>query len=448
MNETPDAGLASVPLTRRTVAKTAAWAAPAIALAAASPAHAASTERPAVILFDQDSYDVRLGGEVTITGKVIPASGQSIPADFEFNSTIPGAKGYGWTKPILNTTTGTFEILLNAYENATDGATLRVSSSNYPHYSPAETALNLTRASAGEVSGAIVFDQELYVVRRNTVVEITGTLVPTLGTTLPSDIVFKPFVAGTAGEGSGYKLVEGPFLEGDKFAMKVAADSTAAVGGVHLQLDNYPSYGYAAVGFSVNEPGYIDPSLGMLPIANSWTAVPGAGRDPSVRWFQATTRNVTSANLGENKPLFDLRFMLNQLTDRPDNFGTEPFGPANQTSGSLAGMGEPSFRMMAKVVSLTNNGIPQDTSSGIGLHIGKAGRSGPGSLGGRVLPSNSSRFWPTHDQTGAAITLNDKVYAFLPSGLPRGDGEVEIVATIKLPNGTESKMGFIITYKY
>jgi|GEM_PF-1465950 len=215
-------------ISRRTVAKTAAWAAPAIALAAASPAHAASSGEVAMILFDADSYEVPALGTITITGTLVPAKGSKVPADIKFNVNFPGATGFYGTPPVVSGTT--FSMTVTAYSNATT-ATLRVSSSNYPAYTPGTTTVTVAK------SGAILVGQPSYDVPQDGVISVKGTLQAPQGGTLPDDITL---VASTT---DGFTVLIQPVVTDNTYELVVRGDSApGATGTVTVSSSNHPAY--------------------------------------------------------------------------------------------------------------------------------------------------------------------------------------------------------------
>ena len=440
MNDTPDPGPGSALLTRRTVAKTAAWAAPAIALAAASPAYATSTAG-AMIVLDPDAYEVSPNGSVTITGMLIPAEGDSIPTDIGLMSAL--SEGSGFNAHSLVVTGDTFSLKVTAKPGATESK-LRVWSWNHSEYAEAFATLSLADVQAG--SGDIAFDYPLYVLARGGEVELSGVVMSADGMPVPDDIDLVADVLGV-----GYTLTQPPQLTGDRFTMKVKdASLTAAAGGVSVYSTKYPLYSAATTQLTVNAPGFVEAGYGMLPIANTWVASTEAtaGRDKAVRWFRpaaATPLTVSSAMLGSR--WLDLRVSLQNNSTFTDNFKTAPFQQPEWTGafpGNFPGL---DLRTEAAVVSLSVNGVAQEVSRGIGMGLGRSTITGPGTLTGSADPVVT--FWPNRDSSGAA-TANNAVYAFLPAGLPKGSvGRVEIVTTVtRRDNGRATKIGFVIDYRY
>ncbi|MFE4469900.1 hypothetical protein ACFRFH_13900 [Leifsonia sp. NPDC056824] len=432
-------------VSRRTVAKTAAWAAPAIALSAASPAFATSTEnKVAMILFDEPSYDVPAPGIITITGTLVPITGQKVPADIEFGRTFPGATGWYASQPVVSG--NTFTMTLQAFANATPGATLKLSSSNYPAYTPGTTTVNPIGAPVPVASGEINFDHELYLLPRDGEVEISGVLVPADGTSVPAGIALVADVAR-----ADYAVSQQPVVTGDTFTMKVRnVTSTTMPIQLSVQSSNYPSYTAATTQLSLNAPGVIEAGYGMLPIANTWvasTSAATAGRDKAVRWFHpaaSTPLIVTAAMLG--KAWLDLRVSLQAHSTFTDNFKTAPFKVPAYSGAFPDSFPDLAVRTEANVISLTVNGVAQQVGHGIGLRLGASTISGPGLVGGSAQPLVP--FWPSRDSFGNATT-DGNVYAFLPASLPKGSvGKVEIVTTVARPDGAVTKIGFVVDYWY
>ncbi|MEN2739450.1 hypothetical protein ABCS02_16780 [Microbacterium sp. X-17] len=394
-----------------------------------------------MILFDKDSYEVKVGETITITGRLLPGKGESVPADFRFNVTFPGAKGYSWTGPTV--AGATFTMTLTAYEQATDGAKLRVSSSNYPVYAPGEATITVIGAPVPTASGSLLFDNPLYVVESGKELGLSGTLVPADGTEIPSDIRLEAVV-----EDVGYTLSEPVSVSGNTFSLKVA-DQGGAAGAVTVHSPNYPGYSAAKTQLTVLPPGYVEAGYGMLPIANTWVAATKAtgGRDSAVRWFRPAAAGplvVSAATLG--KAWLDLRVSLQNQATFTDNFLTDPFQQPVYTGAFPGGFPALALRTEAQVVSLTVGGVAHDVSRGIGMRLGGATVTGPGALTGLAEPVVA--FWPNRDSTGAA-TANGNVYAFLPSSLPKGAvGRVEIVTSVTRQDGALTRIGFVFDYRY
>ncbi|MBO1737449.1 hypothetical protein [Leifsonia sp. TF02-11] len=120
------------------MARTAAWAAPAIVMSAGSPAFAASPVLAATIVLDHESYDVLAGQSLTITGVVVPPDGKTLPADFQLSATVTA----GFTvvaQPKLNGLA--FSLTVKAPIATTDGV-LTVSSPTQPLYTPGSASLS------------------------------------------------------------------------------------------------------------------------------------------------------------------------------------------------------------------------------------------------------------------------------------------------------------------
>jgi hypothetical protein len=331
---------ASPLVSRRTVARTAAWAAPAILLSSASPAFAVSggTTSP-MILLDEPSYDLLSGQSLVITGVLVPPDGKTAPADLQLAATV--SAGFVVTsKPVLNGLA--FSLTVKGPIAATDG-TLTVTSPNHPTYQVASASLH----------------------------------------SLP---------AGTVAR--GYRL---------------------------------------------------------LPIANTWKETPLAGSD--IRWFTHTTPIValTAAMVGPTRTWLDLRFSLADVAMLDNNFGNTAFGAATKSGGYSALWGTVAVSVESTVVGITTNGKPGNPAQAVGLNIGTASIAGPATLStSHAFSGTTATIMPNRDPSGAAITLNTKVYAYLPGTLPKGSsGMFEVVFTVVMPNGATAKIGFTSpTYNY
>ncbi|MGH1523692.1 hypothetical protein ACRAWC_06385 [Leifsonia sp. L25] len=201
MNDTPDSEAPRL-VSRRTVAKTAAWAAPAIALAAASPAHAASAATSTgVIYIPQRIYFVQEGSAFPIEGTLTPAEGGTLPANFRLQ--VEGADGFRvLTEPaIVYTDNGiTFSFFVSALRTGAAEGVLTVSS-NYPATSWAPDATTLRKNQAPplpEGSPRIFFsweDQYYTVAAKNDGFTgfhtVTGQIRVPEGTKLPADMKVK-----------------------------------------------------------------------------------------------------------------------------------------------------------------------------------------------------------------------------------------------------------------
>ena len=215
-------------ISRRTVAKTAAWAAPAIALAVASPAHAASTSEVAMIQFDEPLYQVAPNTTIVITGTLVPAKGSSVPADIKFNVNFPGAKGFYGTPPVV--TGNRFEMTVQAYDTATT-ATLRLSSSNYPAYTPGTTTVTAPTSGASHVA------QPTYNVAQGGGISVKGTLQAPEGGTLPENI---ELVATTT---DGFEVLIQPLVTDNTYELVVGAIAApGATGTLTVSSSSHPTY--------------------------------------------------------------------------------------------------------------------------------------------------------------------------------------------------------------
>ncbi|WP_434316674.1 hypothetical protein [Leifsonia sp. P73] len=261
-------------ISRRTVAKTAAWAAPAIALAAASPAHAASPGEVAMILFDADSYEVPALGTITITGTLVPAKGSKVPADIKFNVNFPGATGFYGTPPVVSG--NTFSMMVTASSNATT-ATLRVSSSNYPAFTPGTTTVTVAKA------GAILVGEPSYDVSQAGV-SVRGTLEAPQGGTLPEDITL------VASATDGFEVLIQPLVTGNTYELVVRGTAApGTTGTLTVSSSSHPAYtpGTAVLTAAgddtptgvpqlvFNQPLYIAPGAGPLDIPGTIIVPPG-----------------------------------------------------------------------------------------------------------------------------------------------------------------------------
>lgn len=181
-----------------------------------------------MIQFDEPSYEVPALGTITIYGTLIPAKGSSVPADIKFNVNFPGAKGFYATTPVV--TGNRFEMTVQAYDTATT-ATLRVSSSNYPAYTPGTTTVTV------EQSGAILVDQPTYDVPEGSGISVKGTLQAPEGGTLPDDI---ELVATTT---DGFEVLIQPLVTGNTYELVVGATAApGATGTVTVSSSNHPAY--------------------------------------------------------------------------------------------------------------------------------------------------------------------------------------------------------------
>ena len=148
--------------TRRTIVGAAAWAAPAIALTTASPAHAAST--PGVIAFVDPEDLIGSGHTAQLAVRLTPAPGGKPPATVAVRYGTPGIVD----GPAVVTTGGTTLIALPVTGLDRNGSTTITVSA--PGYLPATTTLTVT------------FDDGLFFMARNAPFGVSSsynTLTPT-----------------------------------------------------------------------------------------------------------------------------------------------------------------------------------------------------------------------------------------------------------------------------
>ncbi|MEY9853624.1 hypothetical protein ABH923_003302 [Leifsonia sp. EB41] len=436
MNQTEHSQRASATVSRRTVAKTAAWAAPAIALSAASPAFATSVQA-AVILLDAPSYEVVPGGTVTLTGTIVPATGGTVPSGIGLQAAFSGGSGFTVASgPVV--TGSTFTLTVRASATATPSK-ITVSSWNHPVFEEAQADLTLAAVTVG---GAIHFDRSLYTVTSGEDVTITGTLEPAAGTVLPSDILLEAAV-----EGLGFTLVGPVVVTGNAFAVKVAAKTAGAAGAVSVHSPNYAGYFAARTQVTTLSPGFVDAGYGMVPFVRGWKRTTGS--DPAVSWFApaAGLLTVAAGKLGVKNPWLDMRVGLQNGSTFVDGFDNAPFDKNPMWASAYPSMPSLDLRTEATVVSLTVNGAPYDKNAGIALQLGGSTATGSGAaLTGRADPTVV--FWPNKDSRGVDTTYNS-VFAYLPTTLPKGAvGKVEIVTTVSKADGSRTKIGFVIDYQY
>ncbi|MEY9850469.1 hypothetical protein ABH923_000147 [Leifsonia sp. EB41] len=151
--------------TRRTIVGAAAWAAPAIALTTASPAHAAST--PGVIAFVAPEDLIGSGHTAQLAVRLTPAPGEKPPATVAVRYGTPGIVD----GPTVVATGGTTLIALPVTGLDRNGSTTITVSA--PGYLPATTTLTVT------------FDDGLFFMARNApfgVSSSNNTLTPTTST--------------------------------------------------------------------------------------------------------------------------------------------------------------------------------------------------------------------------------------------------------------------------
>jgi hypothetical protein len=307
------------------------------------------------------------------------------------------------------------------------------------------TASPAFAASAEKVGGAILFDEAEYDITFGKTVTVTGALVPSAGTAVPGDLRL------TATVSAGFSILSGPTVTGTTFTVTLSGPKSAASGTLTVSSTNHPSYLTGTVPVAQLAPGFIAKGYGLLPLADTW--VETASSD-EIRWFEpaagmlavAATQVSTATVL---RPWLDLRFYLdNQNGTVENNFGNAPFGAITRTGGRPLKLGTVNITTESQVLALqANNGGALDAVSGVGTNIGNVSRSGPGWL----VSSDADRaaFMPSTDQNGAKITQNNKIFAFLPSTLPRGAfGLIRIIHTVYDGGDRQAKLGFEIQYRY
>lgn len=315
----------------------------------------------------------------------------------------------------------------------------------------AAPAIMLTTASPAfavsgqKIGGAILFDEDEYDITVGKTVTVTGTLVPSAGTALPDDLRL------TAAVTTGFAIVSGPTVAGTTFTVTLSGPKSAASGTLTVSSPDYPSYLTATVPVAQLAPGFIAKGYGLLPLANTWRETTSTD---DIRWFEPTggMLTVAAANVSTAtvlRPWLDLRFYLdNQNGAVKDNFGNTPFGAITKTGGRPAKLATVSITTESQVIAVqASNGAPLTPAVGIGTAIGTASTSGPGWL----VSSDADRgpFMPSTDQNSTKITANNKVFAFLPSTLPKGAyGLIRIIHTVYDGNDRQAKMGFEIQYRY
>lgn len=301
-------------------------------------------------------------------------------------------------------------------------------------------------AASGTVTGgAILLDAAAYDITYGKTVTVTGRLVPTSGTTLPGDLRL------TATVSAGFSVVSGPTITGTTFVLTLAGPKSAASGTLTVSSSNYPSYLSASASLDQLAQGYVAKGFGLLPLANTWRETTSTD---DTRWFEPTGGMLTVAAANVSTPTvlrawLDLRFYLdNQGGAVKNNFGNAPFAAITRTGGRPASLGTLTISTESQVVALqAGNGSALSAASGIGTNIGNVSRSGPGWL----VSSDADRamYMPSTDQNGAKIALNNKVFAFLPSTLPKGAyGLIRIVHTVYDGGDRQAKMGFEVQYRY
>ncbi|MEY9951223.1 hypothetical protein [Leifsonia sp. EB34] len=197
MNDTPESGAPRL-VSRRTVAKTAAWAAPAIALAAASPAHATSQPSAGVITIGQKSYTIPEGGAIPIDGTLTPTDG-TLPADFKLQVECPDGFRLLGDDPLISYTDAGINYSFWVSAQRTGGTEGKlVVSSNYPTTSwiPASTELNKNSVAPAKPGDPRIFfswEDQYYTVAAKTPGysaphTVTGQVRVPEGTTPPANM--------------------------------------------------------------------------------------------------------------------------------------------------------------------------------------------------------------------------------------------------------------------
>ena len=285
-------------ITRRTVAKTAAWAAPAIAFAAASPAHATSPSQVAMIVLDE-AYEVPEGGTLKITGTLVPAPGDSVPAGIQLDASFSVGTGFNVVEsPVV--TGDTFTLTVKAGAGATT-ATLTVSSWSHSAYTPGTAKLTV-----GAPAGVILVGNPSYDVMEGGSVSVRGTLQAPQGGTLPDDIVL------VATCSNGFEVLIQPLVTGSTYELVISAVSAAgSTGTLTVSSSSHPTYtpGRAALAVTASDvpigkpqlefeqPVFIAPTSG--PVAIPGRIVPGGTPLPSGFRLTAQSMNADWKILGE-----------------------------------------------------------------------------------------------------------------------------------------------------
>ncbi|CAM5504671.1 hypothetical protein [Leifsonia shinshuensis] len=223
MNDTPDSDAPRL-VSRRTVAKTAAWAAPAIALAAASPAHAASPAKdPAgVIGIDKSTYTLEPAGAYVgrITGTITPAAGGDVPADLVLTASVEDAAYFEvLAQPVLSDDRRTFELIVHGLPTGARTGRVTISAANHANWVPAEAALEKEFVTTPPPVGTptLVYDQFLFESPRGGTTTLTGKILVPEGTQLPEgDIALAAYSAI-----EGWEVVGGVTLVGNTFSFDV-----------------------------------------------------------------------------------------------------------------------------------------------------------------------------------------------------------------------------------
>jgi hypothetical protein len=248
MNDTPDRSTSPL-VSRRTVAKTAAWAAPAIALAAASPAHAASpSTKPGFITFDQESYEFEPGGSQIIRGDIVPPIGETVPANFRLSNdfAIGGAGGFATLVSPILLADNKFELLVKG--SRTNGATdtLKAYSTNHPAYVPGETALKVG-GTLPTGKPEIVLDEPVFNGAPGDVMLVTGKIVMPNGEPVPTDLT----LFGSSAVSGWNVLPPGVVIDGDTFSMVVTVPRELGIGQIMV---GSAELGQAVFAYAVNVP--------------------------------------------------------------------------------------------------------------------------------------------------------------------------------------------------
>lgn len=190
MNDAPDSEAPRL-VSRRTVAKTAAWAAPAIALAAASPAHAASpaNDPGGVISFSKSTYTLETSSAyvMKITGTLTPKQGE-VPADLVLS--LNATAGFNLlTQAVLSADRRSFEFLVQGTPTGAMSGKVTVSAANHANWAPAEAALEKEFPSQLPFgTPTLVYDEYVFNAPPGGTTTLTGKIVVPEGTQLPTGI--------------------------------------------------------------------------------------------------------------------------------------------------------------------------------------------------------------------------------------------------------------------
>lgn len=216
VNDTPDSEAPRL-VSRRTVAKTAAWAAPAIAVAAASPAHAASAAKDpgGVISLSKSTFTLETSSAYVgrITGTLTPKEGE-VPADLVLS--LNATAGFTLlTQPVLSADRRSFEFLVQGTPTGARSGTLTVSAVNHANWAPAEAALEKEVPSQLPVgTPTLVYDEYVFRTTPGGTTTLTGKIVVPEGTQLPPGI---QLVA--------YTSIRGWDVVGGETAVRVVGDT-------------------------------------------------------------------------------------------------------------------------------------------------------------------------------------------------------------------------------